>query len=485
MTVPEEAVLDAVRYLRRVRPIDPAEIVQYVEAERTPTDVADVIRAHAFELGLREREDGTFVPVSTEPIHPEPVAVETIPERYLAVLRDRLCERYGETWASGETGDRVRDVIRACKAAYLAGDPVTYDEETTLGYALYHFPSSYATMQYVLSDLDVVGLSSHQLRILEIGAGVGGSTVGLIDRLGPDCLLSYHVIEPSEPAAEMLGELVARTHRNVHVAIDATPIESATFGDAYDLIVCSKVLNELDDPESVVSRLAERLTPDGSLLAIEPADERTSRGLRRIERVAVADTPFEVYSPTIRLWPNREPTTVDWSFVEREPLAVPDVQRRLDEAPRGRSDDRDPATGEFVNASVRYSYSILRTDGTRRVTFRPDSRRWTPLAEAADLIGERVDVAAVKLSGSIADDGNPVYVIGDGSQTVEHFAVNTARTDWNHHLRTASYGDVLLVEDGLALWNDDEAAVNLVIDDESIVHVITPGGSYHADEPRA
>ena len=482
MTDPTAAVLDAVRYLQRVRPIDPAEIVQYVEEDRTPAEIAAVIREHAFELKLVERADGTFVPVATDPLYPEPVTVEAIPERYLAVLRTLLCDRYGEEWAIGETGDQLRAAIRACKAAYFAGEPVMYDEETALGYSLYHFPASYATMQYVLSDLDVVGLSSHHLKILEIGAGVGGATVGLIDRLGTDCLVSYRAIEPSEHAVEILRLVVERTHPNVQADIETRPIESTSLDDTYDLIVCSKVLNELEDPVSVMARLAAQLAPDGSLLAIEPADERTSRGLRRIERSAVVRSPLEIYSPTVRLWPDREPTTDDWSFVEQEPIMVPEVQRRLDEAPRDSPDDRDPATGEFVNRSVRYSYSILRTDGTRRIAFEPDRRRWTPLAAVTDRITERVDVAAVKLSDSIASTGNPVYVIGDGSQTVEHFAIHTDATEWNGHLRAANYGDVLLVEDGLALWNDDEEAVNLVVDRTATVHVVTPTASYHADE---
>ena len=44
----------------------------------------------------------------------------------------------------------------------------------------------------------------------------------------------------------------------------------------------------------------------------------------------------------------------------------------------------------------------------------------------------------------------------------------------NSDLREADYGAVLFVENGLVLWNDDEAAYNVVVDDETVVDLVAP-----------
>ena len=483
MTDAETTILDSARYVRQIRPIDPAELVTYVGTEATIEWVRSVLREHAFDLGLIERADGTFVPVSENRMIPTRATVKKVPDWVDTVLEDLLCDRFGDAWHAGTTGDQLREAIRACKAAYFADEPVIYDETTAIGYAIYHLPTSYATTRYVLGAVGPIGFESHTLRILEVGAGVGGSTIGLLDQVGSDCLLSYHVIESSEPALTVLDALVAREDRNVHWTIDHATIEAASLAEEYDLIVCSKVVSELDDPRSVLDRLSDHLAADGYVMIIEPADERTSRCLRTIESDIVRNSALGVYSPTIRLWSGRQPTTADWSFDERPAIAIPTVQRKLDEGPRAGPENRDPATGEFVNVAVRYSYSMLRADDRTRIDFRPRPKQWTPLAEVPNRISERLDVAVVKLSNSIAPDGaNPVYVIGDGSQLVEHFAVQTVTNQWNVALKHAAYGDVLLMRRVLALWNDDEQATNLVVDAESTIKAVPPTGIRRATD---
>ncbi len=89
---------------------------------------------------------------------------------------------------------------------------------------------------------------------------------------------------------------------------------------------------------------------------------------------------------------------------------------------------------------------------------------------------ERVDAVAVKLSHDLSDDGNPLFLVGDGSQRVDHYAVLTRETGLNDGLLTADYGDGLAFERVLVLWNDDEAAYNLVVDDETTVDVVPARG---------
>lgn len=471
-----EQVRENAEYLRNVRPLDPDEIADYVEGQPHPAVVRQVLREQAPSLDLVERSDGTFTPVDDDPVTPAFAGVESFPESYARTLEDLLVERFGPDWHAGESGDDLRETIRNLKADYLRNESVEYDDLAALGYAIYHLPDNYAVVQYVLHELAEEGLVGRRLRILDVGAGVGGPALGVHDYLPEDALVSYDAVEPSA-AADVFERLVAETGRNFHPTLSRTTAEAFVPDESYDLILFANVLNELDDPEAVVERYLDSLADDGTLVAIEPADRETAIGLREVER-AVADEAgaATVFAPTLRLWPGERPTDRGWSFDVRPDLAVPSVQRKLDEGAgesgerAGNSGDATPATGEFVNVDVQYAYSLLRTDGRRKLDFRADPDRSAKMAEMERHVTQRIDLVAVKLSHSLAEgEGNPVFRVGDGSESTDHFAVLTDETALNADLRTADYGDLLAVEQVLVLWNDDEEAYNLVVDEETVV----------------
>ncbi len=87
-----------------------------------------------------------------------------------------------------------------------------------------------------------------------------------------------------------------------------------------------------------------------------------------------------------------------------------------------------------------------------------------------------MSVACVKLSRDLSDGGNPLFLVGDGSQAVDHYAVLAKETSLNDDLLAAGYGDGLSIERALLLWNDDEGAYNLVVDDETVVDAVPAGG---------
>ena len=199
--------------------------------------------------------------------------------------------------------------------------------------------------------------------------------------------------------------------------------------------------------------------------------------LRELER-AVADRTVDtgantatIYGPAVRLWPGETPADRGWSFDVRPDLEVPPFQRRLEEA----ATDAEHTPGEFVNVDVQFSYSILRLDGNRRIDLELDPGRWAKLAEMERHVTNRIDLVAAKFSRSLTDDpdANPLFKITDGSEAVGHYAVVTNETALNRPLFEADYGDVLAFEGALALWNDDERAYNLVVDEETVVDRLT------------
>ncbi len=485
-----QAVRDNARYLRQVRPIDPEEIYEYVEGQPHPATVRQVLREAAPGLGLVELADGTFVPVSDGPISVAsdstdalPAPVEGLPERHERAVADLLVDTLGPGWPDGESGATLRNRIREVKQQYLEGGDVTYDEITALGYAVYHLPATYAAARSLLGRLAAEGNLRRHCRVLDVGAGVGGQALALCDLLPDDALLEYHAVEPSTATPAVLEPLLADTGRNVHPTVHRERVEDHDPRGDFDLVLCANVLSELSAPAAVVADLLESLAADGTLVAIAPADRNTAVGLREVEREVESSTAATVYAPTCRLWPGETPTSTCWSFDRKPPLAVPAFQARLDEAGAG--------DGEFVNADVQFAFSELRSDGETRLDVRPSPDRYAKLAEMDAHVTERIDLLAVKLShdltaanpaatggdagdaagspGGEGDDANPLFLVGDGSEAVDHFAVLTERTDLNNALATADYGQALVFEGALALWNDDEAAYNLVVDGECVV----------------
>jgi len=523
-------VRDNARYLRQVRPIDPEEITEYIQGQPHPAAVRQVLREEAPALGLLEREDGRFEPVPDEPLEVAFDGIESLPSSLGRALEDLLVERFGPGWPDGASGATLRATVRDFKRQYLAGGTVTYDEETALGYAIYHLPAYFAAVQYVLAELVADGLLSRQLRVLDVGAGVGGPALGLSAFVDDSALVAYHGVEPS-PAAGVLDRLLAETGRNVHTTVHRERIESFDPpAEGFDLVLFSNVLSELDDPVEQLTRATEWLDPDGSAVLLSPADRNTAIGLRAAERQVETATDATVYAPTVRLWPHERPESTSWSFVRRRRLATPAVQRRLDDGDRttaeqsGRGDsthytsggaetdgspsggaemdgspsggaemdgspsggaemdgspsgetggdsdpERMPGDGEFVNIDVQYAYSVLRLDGRQAVRFRPTQGQVAKLATSERHVTERVDCVAVKLSPDLSAGGNPLFLVGDGSQRIDHFAVLTEPSALNSALREAGYGDLLSFENTLVLWNDDEGAYNLVVDGETLV----------------
>ncbi|KAA9409450.1 SAM-dependent methyltransferase [Haloarcula hispanica] len=483
-----QQIRDNAQYLRNVRPLDPEELHEYVEGQPHPAVVRQVLREEAFDLGIVEQDDGTFVPAPEGRLSVDFDGVERFPDRYEQQVIDLLTEWGGLEWHSGDSGDELRERIRDIKERYLQGQPVEYDELTALGYAVYHLPDYYAVAKYVLADLAADGLLPSQLRVLDVGAGVGGPALALRDLLPDDALLDYHAVEPSA-AADVLESLLEDSGQNVRWEIHralaeefdpSSPVPGDDSGGAgddsgsgadggdnnaegYDLIIFGNVLSELDDAAATLYRYVEALADDGTLLALAPADRNTAIQLRTVEREVADGGPATVYGPTVRLWPHQSPDSESWSFDRKPDIEVPTMQQRLDDAGGG--------TGEFVNTDVQFAYSVLRTDGKRKHDVTPDRGIHAPMADAENYVTDRVNFLGVKLSHDLAEreGANPLYLLGDGSQQVDHFAVLTESSILNEDLRKADYGDLLSFENALVLWNDDEEAYNVVVDGETVV----------------
>jgi SAM-dependent methyltransferase len=497
-----QQIRDNAKYLREVRPIDPDEIYEYVEGQPHPATVRQVLRDGATDLGLVERADGTFVPAPREPVEVRFEGVGEFPQRHARRVEDALVDRFGPGWPDGESGDRLRARVREIKARYLKGLDVEYDSLTSLGYALYHLPAYYAATQYVVADLAADGEVPASPRVLDVGAGVGGPALGLADLLPERSLVDYHAVEPSG-AADLLDRLLEGTGRNFHRTVHRTTAEALDPEGSFDLVLFANVLSELDEPARVVGRYLDALAEGGSVVALAPADRNTATHLRSVERAVEREAGATVYAPTVRLWPHETPGGECWSFDVQPDVEVPPFQRRLDtgqqggdppvherrDTPPAAAADRAPGDGEFVNVDVQYAFGVWRRDDRRRVVFAPDRERTGRMADTESAVTERINLVGIKLSHDLSESegeaksegeregeaemGNPLYLVGDGSEQIDHFAVLTRESTLNRDLSVAGYGDLLRFENALVLWNDDEGAYNVVVDGETVVDVLS------------
>ncbi|ELZ26141.1 methyltransferase [Halogeometricum pallidum JCM 14848] len=474
--IDRDAVRSNAKYLRNVRPVDPEEICEYIEGTPHPAVVREALRKEAFDLGLVERDDGTFVPVDDDPVPYRDWAPTEFPEAHAFRFEDLLAERHGANWHRGESGDRLREEIRRLKEDYYYQNDVEYDDDAALGYGIYHLPDYYAAVGYVLDDLAENGLLPRTLRVLDVGAGTGGPALGLHEYLPEDSLVEYHAVEPSA-SADVLERLLdgtrsnfgTRVHRETAEAFD--PSSVLPEGEGFDLVLFANVLSELDDAVAVAGRYLDFVAEDGSFVGLAPADLNTSTHLREVERaLAPADGGATVYAPTLRLWPGHVPSDRGWSFDVGADVSAPAFQRRLDEAGEA-TEGRTPGDGTFANETVQFSSTVLRRDGRRRVDVTADGDRYAKMAEMEQHVTNRIDLLAVKLSGDLSagEGSNPLFKVGDGSEAVEHYAVLTKRDALNEAVARAGYGDVLAFENALCLWNGDEGAYNLVVDAETVV----------------
>ncbi|MCO8243831.1 class I SAM-dependent methyltransferase [Haladaptatus sp. AB643] len=408
-----EQVLSNAKYLQDVRPVDPEEIAEYVEGTPHPAVVRQVLREELGELGFVEREDGTFEPASDDPVRPDFRGVESFPEAYGRKLEDLLVAEFGAGWPDGASGDELRRTIQRLKEDYFAQNPVEYDYRVALGYAIYHLPDYYAVVQYVLSELAGRGLLPGKLRVLDVGAGVGGPALGLHDFLPSETFVEYHAVEPSE-AADVLSAMLEETGANFHPTVHRETAEDFEPPEGnFDLVLFGNVLSELDDPEAVVRKYLDFLAPDGAMVAIAPADKNASIGLREVER-SVSDRTT-VFSPTLRLWPGEEPSDDCWSFDVKPELAVPPFQRRLDGGSSGSGTEDESANTADTASTTDGTTTTATTDASNRdgidaseYEFDVDSDDDTD-SGAADTDSDGIDASGYDLDGSEID--------GDGSKS--------------------------------------------------------------------
>jgi SAM-dependent methyltransferase len=190
---------------------------------------------------------------------------------------------------------------------------------------LFSFPRDVPKGAAAVRELVATGAlelpSSRPLRVLDLGAGLGAATWGIARALSAARAAgaTEGSIEATfvddEPAALALAEVIARKRggeRGVRLSVRAHQGDAARFrpDGAYDVVVLSQALSEMDaardEPARIAAHvelsrrlLAGALRDDGSLVLVEPALRERARHLHAVRDALLVERVANVFAPCL------------------------------------------------------------------------------------------------------------------------------------------------------------------------------------------
>jgi len=280
-----------------------------------------------------------------------------------------------EKLSRNEINSLAADVVRLSEllTSHREDLPAAYlkDEGLRNAYRAYFLPSNLSKIHKPLQELSLHPrdlFSKAKLRILDIGAGPGTASLGVLtffsqqERKHPQ--LEFTAVDQVMGNLKIAEELFSSfgTTHNIEALLktvrsDVEGIENLVHGH-FDVIILSNVMNELfvRDERRIEKRvsllhaiLKRSLADDGSCIIIEPALRETSREMLEV-RDGLLKQGFHVYSPC--LFSGTCPALAnpkDWCH-EDLPWDPPALVKEIDKLTGLRKD------------SLKFSYLVLRKD---------------------------------------------------------------------------------------------------------------------------
>lgn len=397
-------------------------------------------------------------------------------------LQDRI-ESYveqktGKPWDDPVALERVRTAIVSQKKRYWEkgrGSPDYRRGYEVLAYLAYQLPVFLTQFQHLLFLLARDGLLPEHPRVLDVGSGPGVVPLAVIDffrRLGRGGGI-LRAIESSEEQVEAYRHLVLSAGRRHPGWQTPPPVLGDLTGtpepeEDLDLIVFSSVLNELrrlspGERGRILRMYAERLSPWGTMVVIEPADLGNATLLRQNVLAATQEPGLGIYAPCTFLWGDRCRSDRCWSFAHFGDMRP---TRWMEALARGTEGYR------FLNIDLKCSYALLRRDGRVRHPCRiPPRAPFIRLSRLDRHLNRRINVAAGVVSTDLGDQEHHVFLICDGTTVKPVYAVlpRYHREKGNRLLLETDYGDLLEIRGALVRYNPAHDSYNLLVTRETRV----------------
>jgi SAM-dependent methyltransferase len=170
--------------------------------------------------------------------------------------------------------------------------------------ALFFSIADAVKVQVPLVELRLRGLLPRAARVLDIGAGPGAMTIGL---LADASVVPAQVtaIDLDEGALRILERVVAAVpHPRPDLRTVVADVGKIPDGQ-FDLALAGSVLNELDSGRrlDLVADVLSRITDEGAFIIVEPALRETARALHELRDAILAAGIGHVFAPCTRSGP--------------------------------------------------------------------------------------------------------------------------------------------------------------------------------------
>ncbi len=182
--------------------------------------------------------------------------------------------------------------------------PVVGSASDLAARALFFTVADAAKVKIPLAELAAAGAlaESTPLKVLDIGAGCGAMSLGLIDAL-PGVPLDIVALDRDQNALAIFAAAHRRlAAENVAVETRCGNVSAGVDDRVVDLALLGSVLNELDEQAAteLVRQVLARLSPKGAIVIIEPALRDCSRRLHRLRDVLIAGGDVHAFAPCTR-----------------------------------------------------------------------------------------------------------------------------------------------------------------------------------------
>jgi ribosomal protein RSM22 (predicted rRNA methylase) len=243
-----------------------------------------------------------------------------VPQEYISALEEVLSLRLSDEQVRTREGKKRLDEI-AHHVLNLNQGLTTEREEFLLkrylkdpdirrAYALYYTTTNLLKPYIPLKELFFEKNLTGPLRVLDLGAGTGAASFGLLYFLqqrvftaGVDLTLVDAVRENLHDASKLITAYAKSLPFKIALELYPKNIldDELLSGKEFDLILMMNTVNELDEQHAsqLLQKLSSLLSPTGSLLVIEPAAREASRRLLSFRDNAVLSS-YTVYAPCTR-----------------------------------------------------------------------------------------------------------------------------------------------------------------------------------------
>jgi ribosomal protein RSM22 (predicted rRNA methylase) len=175
--------------------------------------------------------------------------------------------------------------------------------------ALFFTVADAAKIGVPLAELAGRGLlpGAATLRVLDVGAGCGAMTLGLVTWLAASAWPGRLEVELVDRdalalaiAADAIAAVAAAVAVTCRVSTRTADVTTDRAPGQVDLVLAGTVINEVDDGAALVRALVATLAPTGVAIVIEPALRTTTRALHALRDELIAGGTAAILAPCTR-----------------------------------------------------------------------------------------------------------------------------------------------------------------------------------------